>query len=105
MQGVDAVEELPAPGGDLPFELGEGVAGLREALDVAPFSKVLFSSDAWGAPERVLVGAAGWRDAATRVLTEYVDVHGWPASEAVRVAELMAWRNAEAVYGRRFVDR
>ncbi len=80
-------------------------AVFREALDVAPFSKVLFSTDAWGAPERVLVGAAVWRDAATRVLTEYVDVHRWPVSEAIRVAGLIAWRNAEAVYGRRFVDR
>ncbi len=79
-------------------------AVFREAIDVAPFTKVLFSTDAWGAPERVLVGAAVWRDAATRVLAEYVDVRGWPVSEAIRVAELIAWRNAEAVYGRRFVS-
>ncbi|GGI45742.1 putative TIM-barrel fold metal-dependent hydrolase [Agromyces flavus] len=76
---------------------------LRESLDLAPFSKVLFSTDAWGAPERVLVGAAAWRDAATGVLADYVDRHDWLADDAIRVAELMAWRNAEALYGRRFV--
>ncbi|MFE5670956.1 amidohydrolase [Agromyces sp. NPDC056523] len=76
---------------------------LRETLDLTPFSKLLFSTDAWGAPERVLVGAAAWRNAATDVLADYVDRHGWPADEAIRIAELMAWRNAEALYGRHFV--
>ena len=78
---------------------------LRETLDLAPFSRVLFSTDAWGAPERVLVGAMTWRDAATRVLSTYVTRHGWPVDEAIRVAELMAWRNAESLYGRRFIER
>lgn len=76
---------------------------VRETLDLAPFSKVLFSSDGWGVPERVLLGARAWRDATTRVLTSYVTEHGWPVGEAIRVAELMAWRNAEALYGRPFV--
>jgi hypothetical protein len=46
-----------------------------------------------------------WRDAATRVLSTYVTRHGWPVDEAIRVAELMAWRNAEALYRRRFIER
>ncbi|WP_353826609.1 amidohydrolase [Agromyces sp. SYSU T0242] len=76
---------------------------VREAFDLAPFSRVLFSTDAWGVPERVLLGARLWRDAAARVLAGYVDEHGWPEAEAVRVAEGVAWRNAEALYGRTFV--
>lgn len=78
---------------------------VRATLDLAPFSKVLFSSDAWGVPERVLLGARLWRDATTRVLAEYITAHGWPVDEAIRVAELMAWRNAEALYGRTFIER
>lgn len=78
---------------------------VRESLDLAPFSKVLFSTDAWGVPERVLLGAAVWRDATMRVLASYVAEHGWPVDEAIRVAELVAWRNADALYGRAFLER
>ncbi|MFE6254578.1 amidohydrolase [Agromyces sp. NPDC057865] len=78
---------------------------VRESLDLAPFAKVLFSTDAWGVPERVLLGAAVWRDATTRVLAGYVAEHGWPVDEAIRVAELIAWRNADALYGRGFLER
>ncbi|WP_400996568.1 amidohydrolase family protein [Agromyces sp. GXQ0307] len=78
-------------------------AAVRESLDLAPFSRVLFSTDAWGVPERVLLGARLWRDAAARVLGGYVAEHGWPVEEAIRVAEGIAWRNAEGLYGRAFV--
>lgn len=78
---------------------------VRETLDLAPFTRVLFSSDAWGVPERVLLGARLWREATTRVLSEYVTAHGWPVDEAIRVAELMAWRNAETLYGRTLIER
>ena len=78
---------------------------VRESLDLAPFSKVLFSTDAWGVPERVLLGAAVWREAAERVLGSYVASHAWPVDEAIRVAELIAWRNADALYGRRFLEQ
>lgn len=78
---------------------------VRETLDLAPFTRVLFSSDAWGVPERVLLGARLWREAATRVLADYVTRDGWPVDEALRVAELMAWRNAESLYGRTFIER
>ncbi|GAA2036110.1 amidohydrolase family protein [Agromyces tropicus] len=76
---------------------------VRQSLDLAPFGRVLFSTDAWGVPERVLLGARLWRDAAARVLGGDVDDHGWPEAEALRVAEGIAWRNAEELYGRAFV--
>ncbi|SDH68752.1 amidohydrolase family protein [Agrococcus jejuensis] len=75
---------------------------VRETLDLAPFGKVLFSSDAWGLPELVLLGARLWRDSMARILSEYVEVHGWPVPEAIRIAELVAWRTAETVYSRSF---
>lgn len=77
-------------------------AAVRETLDLAPFGKVLFSSDAWGLPELVQLGARLWRDATARVLSEYMTVHGWPLAEAVRIGERVAWRNAETLYGRAF---
>jgi predicted TIM-barrel fold metal-dependent hydrolase len=83
--------------------VGFNAVGLvRESLDLAPFNKVLFSSDAWGLPELVYLGARLWRDATAEILDGYVEKHGWPVEEALRVATLVASRNAEALYGRSF---
>ncbi|MGR0221296.1 amidohydrolase [Agromyces sp. ZXT2-6] len=83
----------------IPFVGANADVLVRETLDVAPFSKVLFSSDAWGVPERVHLGARLWRDAAARVLSAYVTRGDWRIDDAVRVAERIAWRNAAALYG------
>jgi hypothetical protein len=80
-------------------------AVVRVSLELAPFSRVLFPTDAWGVPERVLLGARLWRDAAARVRGEFVEHHDWPADEAIRIAEGIAWRNAESLYGLRFTSR
>ncbi|GAB2466573.1 putative TIM-barrel fold metal-dependent hydrolase [Conyzicola lurida] len=83
--------------------VGANAVGLvRESLDLAPFNKVLFSSDAWGLPELVYLGAKLWRDATSVVLGEYVERDGWPESEALRVATLTASGNAAVLYGRSF---
>lgn len=74
-------------------------AATRESLDMAPFHKLLFSSDAWGLPELVYLGARLWRDTTAEVLSDYVHAHGWPVEEATRVAEMIAWRNAADLYG------
>jgi predicted TIM-barrel fold metal-dependent hydrolase len=75
---------------------------VRESLDLAPFNKVLFSSDAWGLPELVYLGARLWRDATAEILESYVEHHGWPVAEALRIAALVASLNAETLYGRSF---
>ena len=83
--------------------VGANAVGLvRESLDLAPFNKVLFSSDAWGLPELVYLGAKLWRDATSVVLGEYVERDGWPESEALRVATMTASGNAAVLYGRSF---
>jgi predicted TIM-barrel fold metal-dependent hydrolase len=84
----------------IPFVGANADVLVRETLDTAPFSRVLFSSDAWGVPERVHLGARLWRDAAARVLSEYVSRGEWRIDDAVRIAERIASRNAEALYGR-----
>ena len=74
-------------------------AVLAEALELAPFGKVLFSSDAWGPSELHLLGAVLWRRGMTEVLSRWVDAGEWSVADAVRVAQLVGHENAERVYG------
>jgi len=71
---------------------------IRESLELAPFSKVLFSSDAWGPAELHHLGAVLWRRGMTRVLGEWVDDGDWSLKDAQRVAELVGRGNANRVY-------
>ena len=71
---------------------------LRQLLEIAPFNKVLYSSDAYGLPEHYLVSAANWRAALGSLLDEWIG-GGWvSAGEAERIAGLMARGNAERSY-------
>lgn len=72
---------------------------VREGLELAPFTKQLYSSDAWGLPELHLLGAVLWRDALSRALTEFVERGEWDRQEALRVAHLFCHENARRVYG------
>ncbi len=74
-------------------------AVLAEALELAPFGKVLYSSDAWGPPELHLLGAVLWRRGLTAVLSRWVDAGEWAMSDAIRVATLIGRDNAQRVYG------
>lgn len=71
---------------------------VAESLEVAPFGKVLFSSDAWGPPELHHLGAVLWRRAMTGVLGEWVASGDWSQADAVRVAGLVGAGNARRVY-------
>ncbi|OLT14386.1 amidohydrolase [Pseudonocardia sp. CNS-139] len=73
-------------------------AVVAEALELAPFGKVLFSSDAFGPPELHHLGALLWRRAVTAVLGEWVAAGDWAEADAVRVAELVGAGNARRVY-------
>jgi hypothetical protein len=74
---------------------------LAEALELAPFGKVLFSSDAWGPSELHLLGAVLWRRGMTQVLSRWVSAGEWSVADAVRVVRLVGRENAERVYGGR----
>ncbi|GAA1559272.1 amidohydrolase family protein [Kribbella hippodromi] len=76
-------------------------AVLAEALELAPFGKVLYSSDAWGPAELHLLGAVLWRHGMTEVLTRWVRAGEWSVADAIRVARLIGRDNAERVYGGR----
>lgn len=72
---------------------------LAESLEVAPFGKVLFSSDAWGASELHYLGARLWRNAMARVLGRLVDEGEWSLAGAMRVASMVGVDNAVELYG------
>lgn len=72
---------------------------LAEALELGPFHKVLYSSDAFGLPELYLLGAAAFRRALGQLLTDRVSGYEWSAADAARVARWLAVENAERVYG------
>jgi uncharacterized protein len=72
---------------------------VAEALEVAPFGKLLFSSDAWGPAELHYLGAVLWRRAMTSVLGEWVESGDWSAADALRVVRMVGAGNAKRVYG------
>ena len=49
---------------------------LREALELAPVSKLLYASDAARTPELYLLAATWWRDALAEVLPELLGDEG-----------------------------
>ena len=71
---------------------------VAESLELAPFAKTMFSTDAWGLPELHNVGTALWRRAMTRILSGLVADGDWAAADAIRVAQLVGRDNAARVY-------
>ena len=80
------------------FAAGEATQIYRELIGLAPASKLLFSTDASLVPELYWVGARVGRRALARVLDEHIDEGTLDRRTALDWAELMLWRNSEAVY-------
>lgn len=88
------------------FDVGEAVNYLgaqsvrlvAESLELGPFGKQLYSSDAWGPAELHYLGARLWRTAVARVLGRYVADGDWSLGEAKRVASMIGTDNAAALY-------
>lgn len=75
-----------------------GVA-IRHMMEIAPFTKVLFSSDAYGLAEQYLVSAEVWRTELGRLLDGWIADDWTTADEARRIATLIASGNAARIYG------
>jgi hypothetical protein len=73
-------------------------AVLAESLELTPFGKTLFSSDAWGAAELHHLGALLWRRGMAVALARFVDAGEWTTADAVRVATMIGRDNARRVY-------
>jgi hypothetical protein len=67
---------------------------VREALELAPVSKLLYASDAARTPELYYLAAKWWREALAEVLVEAL-----PASEAEDAGRLVLRENALRLYG------
>ena len=72
---------------------------LAEAAEVAPFGKLLYSSDAYGLPELYHLGALTFRRALAAPLTHRVEAGEWSAADATGIAGLIGDGNASAGYG------
>ncbi|GAA4241657.1 amidohydrolase family protein [Actinomadura meridiana] len=72
---------------------------IAELLELAPFGKVLYSSDAFGLSELFHLGALLFRRGLADFLGGGVDDGAWTAADAERVAGLIASGNARRVYG------
>jgi predicted TIM-barrel fold metal-dependent hydrolase len=73
-------------------------AVLAETLELAPFAKVLFSTDAYGLPELYVVGAALFRQQLQRLLTGWVAEDACTLADAERIAGMIASGNARQIY-------
>jgi uncharacterized protein len=79
---------------------GLGSAGVvAESLELAPFAKILFSSDAYGPAELHYLGAHLWRRGLGRVLGAWVDEGAATVADAERIVTLIGRDNALRVYG------
>ena len=73
-------------------------AVLAEFLELAPFGKVLFSTDAYGLPELYVVGSALFRQHLGRILDAWIADGACTADDAARIARLISSENARRVY-------
>ncbi|MDP8978388.1 MAG: amidohydrolase family protein [Actinomycetota bacterium] len=71
---------------------------LAEALELAPFTKHLYSSDGWGLAELHHLGAVLFRRGLTRLLDGWVAADACTAGDAERIAWLIGVGNARRVY-------
>lgn len=74
-------------------------AVIGEFCELAPFGKLLFSTDGYGLPELFLVGAAQFRHSFGRLLDGWLTDGAMPAGDAARVAEMVGSGNAKRLYG------
>ena len=71
---------------------------LAQAMEVAPFSKLLFSSDSFGLPEQYHLGAMLFRRAILEVLERWIDASHCDPATATRIAESIGRGNALRIY-------
>jgi predicted TIM-barrel fold metal-dependent hydrolase len=73
-------------------------AFIARLLELAPFRKILYSSDGYGPAELHFLGAALWRNGIHRVLRAFVEGGDWSEADAMRVVDLIARDNAARLY-------
>ena len=71
---------------------------IAETLELAPFSKILFSSDAWGLPELTFLGSLLFRRGMAEILDGFIADGDWSIQDAERVTKAIAQENAKIAY-------
>lgn len=74
-------------------------AVLEEALEVTPFRKLLYSSDAYGVAEFHYLGALCFRRGLAGLLQDRVDADELSPADALRIADWTGRDNARRLYG------
>jgi uncharacterized protein len=72
---------------------------IAETLELVPFGKFLYSSDAFGLPELYLLGSLLFRRGLSDFLRSGLDDGAWTEDDAGRIARLAGAENARRVYG------
>jgi predicted TIM-barrel fold metal-dependent hydrolase len=72
---------------------------VRESLEIAPFGKLLFSSDAFGLPELFVSGTRLWRRAMVTIMEEWVASDSMGLADAKRYVSNIGAENARRIYG------
>lgn len=73
-------------------------AFIGRLLEMAPFRKILYSSDGFGPAELHFLGARLWRNGIRDTIAGFVDAGEWSQRDAMRVVDLIAYGNARRVY-------
>ena len=71
---------------------------MDEALELVPFTKQLFSTDAFGLAELYYLGALRFRTALARALGRWVEDDECSVADAERIASLIGVENARRIY-------
>ena len=71
---------------------------IAEAMELAPFTKVLYSSDAFGLAELFYLGAHLFRSGLAATLENWIRADHCSAAEAEHIARLAASENAARIY-------
>ena len=74
-------------------------AVIAETLELAPFGKFLYSSDAFGLSELYLLGSLLFRQGLSDLLRSGLSDGAWSEEDASRVARMAGAGNARRVYG------
>jgi len=73
-------------------------AVLAEALELVPFGKFLYSSDAFGLPELYYLGALHFRRGLSAFLSAGLTDGDWTDTDAERITRLICTENAQRAY-------
>ncbi|MGD0556189.1 MAG: amidohydrolase family protein [Streptosporangiaceae bacterium] len=76
----------------------QSAALLAEALELVPFGKFLFSSDAFGLPELYYLGALHFRRGLSAFLSAGLTDGDWTETDAERITRLICTENAQRAY-------